>query len=88
MLSIESQLGSVRAEIESMEGRLNYLNNQVAFSTIKVSYYELTGINFGFASKFVYSLKNGWDNLLTFLIAVVNVWPFLILVGCGVFFFF
>ena len=85
MLSIESQLGSVRAEIESMEGRLNYLNNQVAFSTIKVSYYELTGINFGFASKFVYSLKNGWDNLLTFLIAVVNVWPFLILVGCGVF---
>ena len=83
MLSIEGQLGTVRAEIESMEGRLNYLNNQVAFSTIKISYYELTGIDFGFASKIVHSLKNGWDNLLTFLIAVVNIWPFLILaVSC------
>ena len=83
MLSIESQLGNVRAEIESMEGRLNFLNNQVAFSTIKISYYELTGVDFGFASKFVHSIKNGWDNLLTFLIAMVNVWPFLMLTGIG-----
>jgi len=83
MLSIENQLGNLRAEIESMEGRLNFLENQVAFSTIKISYYELTGIDFGFASKFVHSLKNGWDNLLTFLIAMVNVWPFLMLMGIG-----
>jgi Domain of unknown function (DUF4349) len=83
MLSIENQIGNVRAEIESMEGRLNYLKNQVAFSTIKITYYELTGVDFGFASKFVHSLKNGWDNLLTFLIAMVNVWPFLILMGLG-----
>lgn len=83
MLAIENQIGNVRAEIESMEGRLNYLKNQVAFSTIKITYYELTGIDFGFASKFVHSLKNGWDNLLTFLIAVVNVWPFLMLVAAG-----
>ena len=83
MLSIENQIGNVRAEIESMEGRLNYLKNQVAFSTIKITYYELTGVDFGFASKFVHSLKNGWDNLLTFLIAMVNVWPFLMLIGFG-----
>ena len=83
MLSIESQLGNVRAEIESMEGRLNFLQNQVAFSTIKISYYELTGVDFGFASKFIHSLKNGWDNLLTFFIAIVNVWPFLMLMGIG-----
>jgi len=81
MLSIESQLANVRAEIESMEGRLNFLNNQVAFSTIKISYYELTGVDFGFTSKFVHSIKNGWDNLLTFVIAMINVWPFLMLMG-------
>jgi len=85
MLSIENQIGNVRAEIESMEGRLNYLKNQVAFSTIKITYYEVTGVDFGFASKFVHSLKNGWDNLLTFLIAMVNVWPFLMLMGVGTF---
>lgn len=85
MISIENQLGTVRAEIESMEGRLNFLQNQVAFSTVKISYYELTGVDFGFASKFIHSLKNGWDNLLTFLIAVVNVWPFLMLIGLSAF---
>jgi hypothetical protein len=87
MLSIESQLSNVRAEIESMQGRLNFLRNQVDYSTIKISYYELTGVDFGFASKFVHSLRNGWDNLLSFLIAVVNVWPFVLLLAGGIFLF-
>jgi hypothetical protein len=78
MLSIEEQIETVRSEIESMEGRLHYLKNQVAFSTISVSYYELTGVDFGFASKFVHALRNGWDNLLGFLISIVNVWPFML----------
>ena len=85
ILSIERQLGDVRAEVESMEGRLNFLQNQIAFSTIKVSYYELTGMDFGFASKFIHSVKNGWDNLLTFVIALVNVWPVFIILGAGIF---
>ena len=78
MLSIEHEIESVRSEIESMEGRLNFLKNQVSFSTISISYYEMTGVDFGFASKFVQALRNGWDNLLAFLISLVNVWPFLI----------
>jgi hypothetical protein len=85
ILSIETKLSDVRAEIESMEGRLNFLQNQVAFSTLKISYYELTGMDFGFASKFIHSVRNGWDNLLTFVIALVNIWPFFILAGASVF---
>jgi hypothetical protein len=79
MLSIESQIGNVRSEIESMEGRLNLIKNQISFSTLTISYYELTGVDFGFAAKFVYALKKGWENLLHFLIGIVNAWPFLIL---------
>lgn len=79
MISIESQIGNVRSEIESMEGRLNYLKNQVGFSTLRVSYYELTGTDFGFASKFGRSFKTGWDNLLVFLIGIMKVWPFFII---------
>jgi len=78
IVSIESQIANVRAEIESMEGRLKYLQNQVSFSTLHVSYYEVIGTDFGFASKFVESLKGGWDNLLSFLIFMVNLWPFVI----------
>lgn len=78
IVSIESQIANVRAEIESMEGRLKYLQNQVSFSTLNVSYYEIIGTDFGFASKFVESLKGGWDNLLSFLIFLVTLWPFVV----------
>ncbi len=79
IISIESQIATVRAEIESMEGRLNYLKNQVSFSTLNVSYYEIIGTDFGFASKVVRALGQGWNNLLSFLIILVNLWPFILL---------
>ncbi|MBL7871551.1 MAG: DUF4349 domain-containing protein [Cyclobacteriaceae bacterium] len=78
ILAIESQIADVRSEIESMTGRLNYLKNQVSFSTLNLSYYQTIGTDFGFASKLVESLKGGWDNLLTFLIFLINLWPFVI----------
>jgi len=78
IVSIESQIANVRSEIESMEGRLKYLKNQVAFSTLNVSYYETIGTDFGFASKFLESIGDGWDNLLAFIIALINLWPFVL----------
>jgi hypothetical protein len=86
ILAIETQIGNVRAEIESMEGRLNYLNNQVTFSTLKVTYFETVATNYGFASKFFISLRNGWENLLSFLIGVTSLWPFIILLTAMVWF--
>jgi hypothetical protein len=80
IVTIEGQIAAVRSEIESMEGRLTYLKNQVAFSTLNVSYYEIIGTDFGFANKFVRGLGQGWDNLLSFLIVLTNLWPFFILV--------
>jgi len=87
IVSIESQIASVRSEIESMEGRLNYLKNQVAFSTLNVTYYETIGTDFGFASKFIESLKGGWDNLLAFIIFLFNLWPFVLGLSALVFWF-
>lgn len=84
IIAIESQIANVRSEIESMTGRLNYLKNQVSFSTLNLSYYQIIGTDFGFASKFVESLKGGWDNLLTFLIFLINLWPFVIGIAIGV----
>jgi Domain of unknown function (DUF4349) len=78
IISIESQIANVRSEIESMEGRITFLKSQVSFSTLTVTYYETIGTDFGFASKFVHSLKGGWDNLLAFIIFMVNLWPFVI----------
>jgi hypothetical protein len=58
---------------------MNYLRSQVALSTLHITYYENIGANFGFASKFVDSLRSGWDNLLAFLIGLVSIWPFIVM---------
>lgn len=79
IVSIEQQLATVRGEIESIEGRLNYLTNQVSFSTLDLSYYEEVGAEYGFGSKIGSGFSNGWDNLLIFIIGLLNIWPFILL---------
>jgi hypothetical protein len=79
ILSIESQLNQVRGDIESMEGRLKFLQNQVAFSTLNVTFYKTIGTNFGFGSKIVSAARNGWDMFLLFIIGLLNIWPFLLI---------
>lgn len=79
MLSIEAQLNHVRADIEAMEGRLTYLRNQVAYSTLTVSYQEHIGAESAFGSKTVAAFSNGWDMLLVLLIGLVNIWPLILL---------
>ena len=78
IVSIEGQIANVRAEIESMEGRLKYLNNQVSFSTLSVSYYQESAAGYGFGSKLLNSLKSGWFNLVDFLFWLLRLWPFVL----------
>jgi hypothetical protein len=87
VLSVEREIGNVRSEIESMEGRLNYIKNKVSFSTLNVNYYQLINPDFGFGSKLIASLSNGWENLLSFLIGIMNLWPFILLISGGTWFF-
>jgi hypothetical protein len=87
MLEIERELGNIRAEIESIEGRLHYLNDQVAWSTLSVTYYEKIHGQNAFGKLFKAGIRNGWDYLVWFVIGLVNLWPFLLLTGIGVWLF-
>ncbi len=44
MLQVERELSRVRQDIETMQGRLNYLKNRVSMSTITVYIYEETPV--------------------------------------------
>lgn len=79
ILKIEKQIGELRTEIESIEGRFKYLNDRISYSTLTIIFYEQTNSSFGFSSKFGQALINGWDNVLWVLIGLVNLWPFLII---------
>lgn len=88
MLEVEEKLGEVRGEIESMEGRLKYLKNQVAYSTLEVSFYkEFPYEGDGFGKRIVNSFGQGWQGFIFFIVGLVNLWPFLILIGIAIWFF-
>jgi len=79
ILNIEREMGNLRSEIESLEGRMNYLKNRIALSSLTITFYEKVASPFGFASKLVKALENGWTALLWFIIILVSLWPFIIL---------
>lgn len=82
ILEIEKQIGELRSEIESIEGRLKYLQDRVSFSTLTMTFYETTPNETVFGQKFKNGFTNGWDNLIWFFVALTNIWPF-ILIGLG-----
>ncbi len=81
ILEIEDKIGLVRSEIESAQGRLKYLSNQVQYSTIDVVWYEPSTIAMpedSFGSRILNGLAWGWNAVLTVLVIIVSIWPFLV----------
>ncbi len=85
ILEIEKQVGQLRSDIESIEGRLKYLQDRVSFSTLTMTFYETIPNETEFGQKFKNGFRNGWDNLIWFFVVLTNIWPF-ILIGLGLIF--
>ena len=84
ILEIEKELATLRADIESAEGRLKYLSNQVSFSTLQVRFYKLIPEETSYGNKFSDGFINGWNNLVLFFIGLINIWPFILLIITGI----
>jgi hypothetical protein len=78
VLETEQYLGQVRAEIESLEGRLKYLQNRIGFSTLNITFYQLKPEAQEFTSRLGLAFSQGWNNFLFFLLGVISLWPFLL----------
>ena len=84
ILEIEGKLGEVRGDIEATEGRLKTLNDQVAYSTITLTYFQelpLTAPDapvISFGSRLVQSFYDGWELLTGLVLALVTAWPLLL----------
>ena len=81
ILKIQKEMEIIREEIESAEGRLKYLSNQVGYSTLKITYYEHTSTGFNFGGKMGNALKDGSTGFLWFLIVMVQLWPLWLISG-------
>ena len=87
VLEIEKEIGQLRSEIESIEGRLNYLKSKISFSTLTMTFYESVAIenDSHFGKEFNKSFTNGSYGVIWFIVALANLWP-LIVIGLGVIF--
>ncbi len=85
ILQIERELANIRGEIESMQGRLNYLKDRTSMSTLNVTFFVEGEKAFGFTSKLGQGIQNGWTNLQWFIVFLVNLWPFFLILGVVLF---
>jgi len=85
ILKIEEQMGKLREDIESTEGRFRYLNGQVDYSTLIVTFYE-SNPDYNFWNRIGNGFSNGWETLLTFVVMLANLWA-VILLATGIIFF-
>lgn len=82
ILEVEAQLKSIREEIESAKGRLQYMDHHVAYSNISLEYYQ-TFANTdpqspGFLQRSWLSFKDGWNGLLSFALGILSAWPLIV----------
>ncbi|MGO4912396.1 DUF4349 domain-containing protein [Leeuwenhoekiella sp. W20_SRS_FM14] len=88
ILEIERELSVIREEIESKQGRLNYLSKQVSYSTLTVNFYKISvenGITKSYGSKILQAIKGGWQGISTFLLGLIYIWPFIIILIVAIF---
>ena len=79
ILRIERELGALRADIESFEGRLKYLKSRISLSTLTVTFYEKGESTTGFGYEISSAFGSGWSNLLSFVIGLFYIWPFILI---------
>jgi hypothetical protein len=79
ILNIEKEIGNLQTEIESVEGRMKYLKDQIMFSTLTVTYYKDVASEFDFSDKFINGIKNGWTVFLWFVVGLSNIWIFILI---------
>lgn len=87
VLDAEEKIRVLQEEIEAIEGRLKYLGNQTAFSTVHLDMYEQIeykkspdSYEKSFFTKIKQGFVNGWQLVQDIIIGLVNVWPLLIIV--------
>ncbi len=90
MIEIETQLASIREEIDAKEGQLRYMKSRISMSTISIEFYktvaEESGATSSFGSKLWNAIVSGFNSISTFLIGIIQLWPFILIFVLGFYF--
>ncbi|MFA6033832.1 MAG: DUF4349 domain-containing protein, partial [Myxococcota bacterium] len=77
---IESQIEVLRSEIESIEGKLRYLQSRVGLGTLNVTIYqEIPGPKQAEPSRWSEAFMAGWNVVVSLAVGAVYIWPFILI---------
>lgn len=86
MLEIETKLSEVRANIEGIEGRQRFLQNNTQFSQFEITILDKESkLSNNYFTKLKNSFTEGWDNVFSIILWMIELLPF-ILVIIGVYY--
>ncbi|MCC8411155.1 DUF4349 domain-containing protein [Mucilaginibacter sp. UR6-1] len=78
VLEIENKLNDVRTDIESSQGQLNYLNKQIDYSSLSITFYTRQSAKDngqGFSYRWQKSIGDSWDIAVTLFFGLITLWP-------------
>jgi hypothetical protein len=81
LLEAEEQIGSLHEEIEATVRKLNYLKDQVSYSTINLEFYQSHAMDSNVGeeilsyAEFSQAFKGGLSMLIGTLLLIISVWP-------------
>jgi hypothetical protein len=79
MLAIEENIRVLQEDIESFEGRLKLMNDQISYSTLDLNLFTeketVVVKDKTFGEKVKTNLKNGWGSVVSFVLWLIQQWP-------------
>lgn len=87
ILQVQNEINDIQVDIEAAAGRMQYLTQSAAYSTIHLNFYQVLNPNasdnqppsYGF--RIVDSFKNGLQWIGELLIALISLWPAWLIIG-------
>lgn len=83
ILEVQEKIRRIEEEIDSKKGRLKYLDDKVKYSTLDLELNELIKAERSdyprFTTRLGNAFSNGFQSFLSFIIGLINLWPFLLL---------
>jgi hypothetical protein len=84
ILEVENKLNEIRTDIEITQGQLNYLNKQIAYSSLEITFFTKSTVGNNEGNGFGYKIKkafgDSWDLLQNMFFGLITLWPVILLV--------
>lgn len=84
ILEVQNEINTIQEDIEMVNGRLNFLGQASAMSTIQFTYYQVLNASAikeadsGFFSKLKSAFVNGWYWIGELFVGLMSIWPLLL----------